>query len=276
MIVSLEAQLSSSLRRSFLELEEDITHDTLKGVPADGTVSELTSNTLHYLKRLLEYRTVVEGVLPKPTGPQKQPTPFCDLITRIIKSLLFNLEDKADKARKKDKVLANIFMLNNIYYISSALNASNISPYLEPKYMRYLQDLLMAESNAYKESWQKAIEHLGNEGFEDFSNKSLTSKMKKKLKAKYAGFNAAIEELFEAQKRFTIPDEQLCEQLRSDIKAVVMSPYKNFFEMHPASTFTSNSGKYVKYTPATLEDVVNHFYSSQAVRKNSRMGLRKK
>jgi len=35
-------------------------------------------------------------------------------------------------------------------------------------------------------SWQKAIEHLGNEGFEDFSNKSLTSKMKKKLKAKYA------------------------------------------------------------------------------------------
>jgi len=93
--------------------------------------------------------------------------------------------------------------------------------------------------------------------------------------------------------RFTIPDEQLCEQLRSDIKAVVMSPYKNFFEMydddlpafhflltryhrHPASTFTSNSGKYVKYTPATLEDVVNHFYSSQAVRKNSRMGLRKK
>ncbi len=82
---------------------------------------------LHYLKRVLEYRLVVDSVLPPPASTQKQSgTPFGDLISkstpcsslfsflpltrpfrsaRILKALLTNLEDKADKVRKKEKVI---------------------------------------------------------------------------------------------------------------------------------------------------------------------------
>lgn len=273
-------QLSSSLRRSFLEFEEDLTHDTLKGVPTDGTVSELTSNALHYLKRVLEYRQVVDSVLPPPASTQKQSgTPFGDLITRILKALLTNLEDKADKVRKKEKALANIFILNNAYYVSANVNNSELSSHVEAKFSRYLQDVLTTERNTYKESWEKAVENLKDDEDEDFAKKkqaSLSSKQKKKLKAKYSGFNSEVEELIAAQKRFTIYDEELCEQLRSDIRAVVLGPYKKFLALHEASTFTANPGKYIKYTPETLETIINNFYEGQAVQKASKKGFHRK
>jgi hypothetical protein len=43
-LTDFSARLSASLRRSFAEVEEDAAKDTARQLPADATVSELTSN----------------------------------------------------------------------------------------------------------------------------------------------------------------------------------------------------------------------------------------
>jgi hypothetical protein len=47
--------------------------------------------------------------------------------------------------------LANIFILNNAYYVSANVNNSELSSHVEAKFSRYLQDVLTAERNTYKE-----------------------------------------------------------------------------------------------------------------------------
>jgi hypothetical protein len=45
---------------------------------------------------------------------------------------------------------------------------------------------------------------------------------------------------------------------------------------HEASTFTANPGKFIKYTPETLETIINNFYEGQAVQKASKKGFHRK
>jgi hypothetical protein len=47
--------------------------------------------------------------------------------------------------------LANIFILNNAYYVSANVNNSELSSHVEAKFSRYLQDVLTTERNTYKE-----------------------------------------------------------------------------------------------------------------------------
>jgi len=44
------------------------------------------------------------------------------------------------------------------------------------------------------------------------------------------GFNSEVEEHFENQKRYSIPDADLCQQLRGDIRDIILGPYKRFLE----------------------------------------------
>jgi hypothetical protein len=49
-------------------------------------------------------------------------------------------------------------------------------------------------------------------------------------------------------------------QLREDSKQLVLPKYRRFYESYESLPFTTNKGKYVKYAPQMLEDMLGKFF----------------
>lgn len=58
-----------------------------------------------------------------------------------------------------DQALANIFLLNNAYFILSSVSHSELAKLVDSKFMRQLQDTLLTERSTYKE-WYCACANL--------------------------------------------------------------------------------------------------------------------
>ncbi len=53
---------------------------------------------------------------------------------------------------------------------------------------------------------------------------------KKKIKSRFAGFNAQFETLYEAQRYFSVPDSDLRSQLRNDNVELILPKYRALLE----------------------------------------------
>eukprot|EP01087_Luapelamoeba_hula_P023443 TRINITY_DN8617_c0_g1_i2.p1 TRINITY_DN8617_c0_g1~~TRINITY_DN8617_c0_g1_i2.p1 ORF type:complete len:734 (-),score=154.09 TRINITY_DN8617_c0_g1_i2:42-2105(-) len=321
-------RLSTQLRRNLGDMEDNIdikesASEKAHAIPVDGTVHEITANTLGFLKRVFDYKIVSESMLPPPQASLAKVTAFADFVYRMMKSLLTCLSAKAEKARSKNnsakKALANIFMLNNLQYILNVLNKdyttsagsndrSNTSgdqrgsrgnksssrssggsdtvramlDKANPKFVAGVKDQMDIERANYRASWNKALEFLV-ETEEDDKKKhkkkvdttKLTKKKKKKIKARFSGFNAELEELFNTQKRFSIPDPNLCAQLRADIKQIIYQPYAAFLEQYQGVPFTRSPQKYIRYSLETLDEMIRNFFEGTGApaTKRHRVGL---
>ncbi len=66
---------SFAAKKSFEEFEDYVKNDTIKQIPPDGTVHELTSNVCVFFKRIIDYKDSVLdlwGVKPSATPRTKQ------------------------------------------------------------------------------------------------------------------------------------------------------------------------------------------------------------
>lgn len=78
------------------------------------------------------------------------------------------------------------------------------------------------------------------------------------------GFNKEFEEIYESQKKFYIPSEQveLAESLRQDNRIYIISQYKRFYDTYSRLNFATNREKYIKYTPDDLANKIREFFSA--------------
>ncbi|KAL3318194.1 hypothetical protein Ciccas_003143 [Cichlidogyrus casuarinus] len=75
-------------------------------------------------------------------------------------------------------------------------------------------------------------------------------------------FNSGVWELIQLHKQVTIPDTDLQEVLRRALVNSLVPVYNNFFERCKSIAFTSNRGKYVRYTPQEFEIQLNQMLNS--------------
>ena len=82
----------------------------------------------------------------------------------------------------------------------------------------------------------------------------------KQIKARFSGFNKALERLFHAQKMYSVPNNNLREELRELAKSMVVPQYEAFVERYRDVPFTTNRSKYEQYTVETLVEILGKFF----------------
>jgi hypothetical protein len=237
---------------------ENVQRDNVK-VGSDGNVHPMSSRTLNYvIKRMLPKRTCVEFLVDKWLDVSTVSLEV--IILTICNELCLNLEEKAKRVEKKHPILANIFLLNNYHYILHTVSNNNmLPPDLLPTFSANYETKIYNEIATYRASWNQCIEYLIDSDPQQKAAQ-ISSADYKQIKAKFSGFNKALEKLFHSQKMYTIPNNSLRQELRELAKSIVLPLYKTFIEKYENVPFTKNRSKYEQYTLDTLVGILNTFF----------------
>lgn len=202
---------------------------------------------------------------------------------KLFRWLNLNLKNKAENYENPH--LKWIFLLNNSYKISKLFSDSNSQQSKQKKKMTgkcetldelFLQtgkrDLKMFYDSEilnfkreYSKCWSKLLSYIRDlNETNPFTDSKLKEKERQLLKDKFSGFNKEFEEIYESQKKFYIPSEQveLAEILRQDNTIYIISQYKRFYDTYARLQFATNREKYVKYTPDELASKIREFFSA--------------
>jgi len=166
--------------------------------------------------------------------------------------------------RKKKSALSNIFLVVNYYYIWKNVKSSKLKEEIGDD-LEILNSWVEEQKEIYRKTWNKALEYILDEEFKGKAKDRIKArimggKQNAIIKARFEGVNHEIEELFATQKHFFIADEELRNQMRQETKERIIPLYKQFIEKYSSVNFTKNIGKYLRYSPETLEGMLNQFF----------------
>ncbi|KAI1316867.1 exocyst complex component exo70 [Mortierella claussenii] len=299
--------------RTFIDFLADVQNQNntkYQAMPLDGTVHQLTSDTLNYMKRLMNYQSMVESILnligdgnwnnPENGASQKQRPQagrsgrsavlqhyFADVLEALVQNI-----DAKSKFYKKGQHLTQLFLLNNYFYISksvrttpgllelingtsesdgaanSNLSASNLTSAVYERPLKQNVDL-------YQDNWKACVEHLMDVTYvqDGGVQQVLNSNQRQMVKDKFKNFNHDFDELWKAQKQYSIPDVDLRALMLKDVHQIMIPMYDRFLTKYASSggssgggattmEFTKNVQKYIRYDVSMVKDMVNQFFTN--------------
>ncbi|KAL6064896.1 exocyst complex component exo70 [Balamuthia mandrillaris] len=250
--------MSSVLRRTLGQLIPELSALAPPKLPPDGAVHDLTILTFKFLFRLVEYKSIACPLLP--TGSSDKSSPEDALkayVEEVLKEVYNTLRTRSEMTKKKGRV--NIFLLNNIYFMKKALDNPALKDFVRHGLVSRLEEHLARELSTFKDNWNKAKMPLVADHEEPFAASSvgeLSNRQKKKIKSRFATFNAEFDGLVANQKQYSMADKELAQQLKEDIKQSILPLYKAFIQRYDKSGFSKNPGKYVRYHLQTVSDMI--------------------
>ncbi|KAG0256246.1 exocyst complex component exo70 [Actinomortierella ambigua] len=288
--------------RSFIDFINDLKSNNsakYQAMPLDGTVHQLTSDTMNYLKRLLTYQTSVDALLtligdgmwnnPDAGGTPRRSTASRSNSGRhtamkhyfedAVDALVAAIEVKSKFYKKKD--LMQLFLLNNYYYISKSVKSqpklaellgvdANAGPGVSSASAgttaSMYERLFRQTIDAYQENWKGLIENLMDVTYVQDGDVQhiLNSQQRQTIKDKFKAFNHDFEEMWKTQKTYSIPDVELRQLVLKDMHQVVLPMYDRFMNKYSSSSneFTKNLQKYIRYDVSMIRDLINQFFTA--------------
>lgn len=168
----------------------------------------------------------------------------------------------------KERSKTGIFMLSNLSAVEHFITNSNTetiaTAQVESELMTNMgkmalqkfQQLMEQSFKEYLADWSKLAPHLMESTVTGSANAKLTSKDREVVKEKFRAFNTEFEALVERQKKFQVSDPVLRIRMAKEVKKLIGPLYTRFYQKHKDGDFTKNIAKYVKYTPARLNDAI--------------------
>ncbi|KAF8937866.1 Cullin repeat-like-containing domain protein [Dissophora ornata] len=238
-----------------------------QAMPLDGTVHQLTSDTLNYMRRLMNYQPMVESILNligdgnwnNPEGSASQNrrsqapgrsgrSPLLQhYFADVLEALVQNIEAKS-RFYKKGQTLTQLFLLNNYFYISKSvrttpgllevingpdtgnqpLNSLPSAVYERP---------LKQNADQYQDNWKTCVEHLMDVTYvqDGGLQQVLNSNQRQMVKDKFKNFNHDFDELWKTQKQYSIPDVDLRAMVLRDVNQVLIPMYDKFLAKYASS-----------------------------------------
>nr|CAG8548890.1 2789_t:CDS:10 [Entrophospora candida]CAG8598908.1 287_t:CDS:10 [Entrophospora candida] len=260
--------------RSIPEFIEEIkTHRTkTSGLPSDGTIHEMTINTLQHMKRMSDYPETIEQILltlgdgnwnvsDKDPNFSRNRAGGLTVGSDVVKhyySLALSLDSKARTYKKTS--LTCIFLLNNYQYILKAIR-TQFSKLLDPEVERKYESLVQKCNDGYQDTWKACFANLMDYTVVRGTLKStLSPNDKQTFKEKLKNFYTEFDEIFKIHKGYTIPDLELRNKVTRDIKIVLLPIYNRFLEKFQQADYSKGTSKYIKYDSATLENMVSRLF----------------
>ncbi|KAI7870206.1 Cullin repeat-like-containing domain protein [Spinellus fusiger] len=243
----------STALKNIYEFIEDIKgkrdNNVYLNLSSDGTVHEMTSNTLNYLKRLYLWRDTVEPLLVSmgeggwnvpPTGhplsDQRSYDPslgaallqkfFVDVLDQMTISLHF-------KSRGyKKPTLVNLFLMNNYNHTLRQIRSPPLNSIFDEISEAKFSRLVKKQLDAYQESWKPCVENLMDVTYVRGGaiKNSMGNGERQLIKDKFKNFNTEFEDIWRAQTTYAVPDTELRQQVIRDVKNVLVPMYCRFMD----------------------------------------------
>ncbi|VDN01820.1 unnamed protein product [Thelazia callipaeda] len=230
-----------------------LTNDPNKFIPADGTVHQITSNTLNFLSSLMDYRQTVTALLTA-TGAKGNPTThFPRLFARALSALGLNLKSKA--AAYSDETLGAVFLLNNNNYIHNALQNNGMFAVVgehNSQVRSFYRSEIDVYCKKYLQSWNRVVSIIAVD-LSAFDDKTT-------LKNALAAFNAELERLINVQQDYCFSDAKLAHDVKSEIKSLICEPYAEVYARVTRSLVSKGSEKHLKHTPESLRMIIDRLF----------------
>ncbi|GLH06605.1 Exocyst complex component 7, partial [Gryllus bimaculatus] len=245
--------LHSIAAKALDDFVESIHSDSNTRLPQDGTVHELTSNTLVFLEQLFDFADMIGGILAQKFEYNNALT--IALISQLvagygerdknkiilgmyIQKVLNELHQTLCNKSKlySDIYLQTIFRLNNTHQILKSIKQSGLLDFVllsRPDFETYYLKMINDDKETYTQSWKKILENIWPLDVLPGANAGV-SKLKDKdravIKEKFASFNKYMEEIVKLQHGYYIADEELRNNMKEDNKNLLLPKYKEFYE----------------------------------------------
>ncbi|KAG0747408.1 hypothetical protein G6F57_000142 [Rhizopus arrhizus] len=272
--------------RNFYDFMEDIRGRKDVNAPmnlsSDGTVHEMTSNTLNYFKRLYFWRDTVEPLLilvgdggwntmPSPeilTNPTKSIPTESAMGAALLQKFFVDALDQMTIALQlksrgyKKPTLTTLFLLNNYNHILRQIRSPPLNAIFDDGSEMKFSKLVKKQLDAYQESWKPCVENLMDVTYvRGGSIKSTMGNAERQLiKERFKNFNMEFEEIARAQQSYAIPDIELRNQVRRDVKNVLVPMYGRFLDKYQNTDFTKNPAKYIRYDKERIDAMLSHLF----------------
>jgi len=91
---------------------------------------------------------------------------------------------------------------------------------------------------------------------------AMTFESGRLVKARFAAFNSAMDEIYTHQKGFSVPDGGLRGRLREEAKMTLLPSYTAFYEKFQGTQFSKkHMDQYLRFPPATVGKMVEELYA---------------
>ncbi|RWS30152.1 Exocyst complex component 7-like protein, partial [Leptotrombidium deliense] len=274
--------LQTTINRTLEEFIDFIKTDLDTKVPKDGTVHELTSNTMIFLVNLMDHLDILSRVITitdiQSIDPRvdKNRWAYAQYIVRVLLALGSALQNKSESY--SDIHLKAIFLLNNYHYILHTLRKANLLSIVhmyDPKTEYIYENRIIENKRVYSQSWSRVLHFVLEMDkplsqqrvvpeMNQIANMRLKDKDRQNIKDKFAGFNKEMEEIKRTQTAYAVPNSDLRESLKRDNIEFIVPKYKLFYDKYLNMNFTKNLEKYVKYKPEDIVAMIETFFDSTA------------
>ncbi|KAG8078034.1 hypothetical protein GUJ93_ZPchr0007g4625 [Zizania palustris] len=256
-------QLGESARKTFKEFKYAIQSYTSSNTVACGEVHPLTKYVMNYIKALTIYSKTI-GYLLKDTDRRCQHLSVdiqsvansCSHFTVTalhLQSITAVLEENLESGSRlyRDDQLGNIFMMNNIYYMVQKVKNSELKSFLGDDWIRVHNRKFQQQATRYERaSWSKVLSYLSDDGL-CAAGDGASHKI---IKEKFKNFNLSFEEVYRIQTAWSVPDDQLRDDVRISISLKVIQAYRTFMGRYRCRLDgTRHRERYIKYRPEDLE-----------------------
>ncbi|KAI9316495.1 Cullin repeat-like-containing domain protein [Dichotomocladium elegans] len=241
--------------KSFYDFMEDVKgkkeNNAFTNMSSDGTVHEMTSNTLNYLKRLYLWRDIVEPLLiilgdggwshpvslsniPEQQNPYGESTKgfallqsfFCDALDQLTLSI------QSRSRGYKKPTLATVFLLNNYNHILRQIRTPPLNAIFDDASEMKYSKLVKKQIDSYQDSWKPCVENLMDVTYvrSGTIKNAMGSGDRQLIKERFKSFNTEFEEIWRAQTTYAVPDAELRAQVIRDVKNVLVPMYGRFLD----------------------------------------------
>ncbi|XP_044977137.1 exocyst complex component EXO70E2 [Hordeum vulgare subsp. vulgare] len=255
-------QLGESASKTFAEFKYAIQSYTSSSAVPTGAVHPLTKYVMNYIKAVTVYSKTLDSLLKDAEhfSADTQSVPHsCTHFTATalhLQSVAAVLEANLEAGSRlyRDGRLRNIFMMNNICYMVQKVKNSDLKSFLGDDWIRLHNRMFQHQATNYERaSWSQVLSYLSDDGL--CAAGDATSR--KIIREKFKNFNLSFEDVYRVQTAWSVPDDQLREDVRISISLKVIQAYRTFVGRY--SSFLDGSkqrDRYIKYRPEDLEELL--------------------
>ncbi|KAL8266281.1 hypothetical protein R6Q59_003625 [Mikania micrantha] len=253
---------------TFLDFKNAVGSNVSNAAFPGGGIHHLTRYVMNYIRTLIEYSYSLNTLLKdhgedqdqnSSSSPDTSPAFEDDSINENssspmglhFRSLMSILESNLEEKSRlyKEEALGHLFLMNNIHYMSEKVKGSELRTMLGDNWIKKHNWKFQQHAMSYERStWSSILNLLRDEGLYHSGNSGSISKAL--LKDRLQGFYTAFEEIYKNQTGWSIPNSQLCDDLRISLSLKVIQAYRTFVGRHANNI----SEKYIKYSADDLEN----------------------
>ena len=248
--------------------------DKESNMPKDGTVHELTSNTMLFMQQLSQNADVAGSMIAvqqmeSQQSPEATKRCLSQYISDVLAALKLNLENKSRVYL--DNSLTAIFLLNNYHFILCALDRHGLLGLVEiatSNIQSIYSGIIEEQKLVYIRCWNKFHIYLSNEQRGVTINAQPGNKLKDKekqiVKDKFKSFNTEFDDLIKTQQQWAIPNGDVKRELRDMVKQKIVPEYTALCEKYRMVQFTKNIEKYLKYTADEVNQNIEKLFDQSS------------